>query len=106
MILERDMVRTHSPENGYLEENNMFLVSRMAERRREMKISYEELAEAIGISSDEYIAYENGLEHMPASVAFLAAIILDGDPMAYMAELETNTISGSVPSNRKNLSAI
>ncbi len=100
------MVHSHSPENGHLEESNMFLVSRMAERRREMKISYEELADAIGVSSDEYIAYENGLEHMPASVAFLASIILDGDPMAYIAELETNAASGSATTNRKNLSAI
>lgn len=87
------MAHSHTDFDQSFDEVNTLLIARMASRRRELSITQEEIAEAIGISEEEYSFYENGVEPMPASVVFLASIILDGDPLAFINEVEDNKVA-------------
>lgn len=77
--------------NDDVNQRNSFLAKRLAEQRCNLGISIEQLSKAIDISEEEYLLYENGDEELPASVAFLASVILGQDPLIYFKELEENT---------------
>ncbi len=85
------MVNLTSINDATIFDNKALLLSKkLSNKRCELNISVYEIAQAIGISEEEYIAYEDGVEEIPASVLFLVSVILDGNPLAYLELLESD----------------
>ena len=95
--LESNMADFIPTSVARVDEKNQLLVKKLSDRRRELNMSVYELSAAIGMDEEEYIAYENGQEEMPASVLFVASVMLNGDPLTYLQELEEE---GSVQSSK------
>lgn len=74
--------------NNSLNIINTSIVERLVQDRIQAGIAVAEIAEAIGISENEYTSYENHLIEMPASIVYLVSIILVKDPLFYLNQFD------------------
>jgi transcriptional regulator with XRE-family HTH domain len=81
------MTFSNSPDQKFFNEQNHFIISQIIQKRKAQSITQAELAAAIEISEEEYASYENGINHMSASVLFLVSTILDGNPLSLLEEV-------------------
>lgn len=69
-----------------MDARNPYIIQKLISARIKANIEVKYLAKAIGVTESEYIAYEKEMEEIPASIVFLASVILTNDPLHILEE--------------------
>ncbi len=92
--------------NHWVQEQNLTVAEMITHKRIKSATSREDMALMLGIEVEELALYEEGKASIPASILFLAATFLEGNPLAFFNRIQESNIEYSFNSDGTSIAKL